>query len=128
MPELIDVQAVLDARLDHAESLDEPAHIRRGLDGRHDAVRQAAHNGTIGARQHRTPPRTLGDEPPAPRTSVAGRPLPVQGPGDTVDGKNECRDGQTGERRHPPGVGEVVTAVGDQGAPLGGGRRGAVAK
>ncbi|WP_033279875.1 GntR family transcriptional regulator [Streptomyces sp. NRRL F-525] len=37
----------LDAHLDHAESLDEPAHIRRSLNDWHDAVRQAAHNATV---------------------------------------------------------------------------------
>jgi len=37
----------LDAHLDHAQSLDEPAQIRRSLNDWHDAVRQAAHNGTV---------------------------------------------------------------------------------
>ncbi|MFI5880411.1 GntR family transcriptional regulator [Streptomyces sp. NPDC051554] len=37
----------LDAHLDHAQSLDEPAQIRRSLNDWHDAVRQAAHNATV---------------------------------------------------------------------------------
>ncbi|WP_427917415.1 FCD domain-containing protein [Streptomyces sp. cg40] len=36
----------LDAHLDHGQSLNESAHIRRSPDDWHDAVRQAAHNGT----------------------------------------------------------------------------------
>jgi DNA-binding GntR family transcriptional regulator len=37
----------LDAHLDHAQSLDEPAQIRRSLNDWHNTVRQAAHNRTI---------------------------------------------------------------------------------
>ncbi|WP_406449102.1 GntR family transcriptional regulator [Streptomyces sp. NBC_01622] len=37
----------LDAHLDHGQSLNEPAHIRRSPNDWHDAVRQAAHNGTV---------------------------------------------------------------------------------
>jgi DNA-binding GntR family transcriptional regulator len=37
----------LDAHLDHAQCLDEPAQIRRSLNDWHNSVRRAAHNGTI---------------------------------------------------------------------------------
>ncbi|RDG38784.1 GntR family transcriptional regulator [Streptomyces corynorhini] len=44
--------ARLDAHLDHAESLDDPAEIRRSLNAWHDTVRQAAHNRTVAAFLH----------------------------------------------------------------------------
>ncbi|MFD9277902.1 GntR family transcriptional regulator [Streptomyces mirabilis] len=39
--------ARLDALLDHAQSLDDPAQIRRSLNDWHETVRHAAHNGTV---------------------------------------------------------------------------------
>ncbi|AXG81774.1 GntR family transcriptional regulator [Streptomyces paludis] len=44
--------ARLDVLLEHAESLDDPAEIRRSLNDWHDTVRRAARNGTVVAFLH----------------------------------------------------------------------------